>query len=191
MGLRDWCTWLEVKWGYVKVLIKSCGCQLVSKVNPNDMLGASMAKYNKTLPIEVIKVESHQLDDALTNLQTKYHTRLMKGVTKGMCVTRYNCHRARTSRLVSNSTRRRRCTPRCGCTFHVDVRMNDGVDNGTLIISIYYGPHSGHVPFSSCVPFASTSQCHKLLQRWPIWCWVSLTRVEHLTEPSDLTQARL
>ena len=132
---------------YVKALITSCGCQTVSKVDSIEGLGSSMAKYNKTLPIEVIKVETHQLDDALTDLQTKYHTRLRKGVKKGMRVTRYSCHRAGTSRLASNSTRRRRCTPRCGCTFHVDVRINDDVDIETLTISIY-GPHSGHVPCS-------------------------------------------
>mgnify|MGYP000556573871 CR=1 FL=1 len=66
---------------YVKALIRSCGCQMVSKVDPNEGLGSSMAKYNKIL------------------------------------------------------------------TFYVDVRMNDGVDNETLTISIY-GPHSGHVSCS-------------------------------------------
>ena len=39
------------------------------------------------------------------------------------------------------------CTPQCGCTFHVDVRMNDGVDNEILTISLY-GTPSGHVPCS-------------------------------------------
>ena len=71
---------------------------MVLKVDLNKGLESSMAKYYKTLPIEVIKVEvTHQLDDALMDLQTKYHTRLRKGVKKGMCVTRYSCHHVGTS----------------------------------------------------------------------------------------------
>ena len=84
---QDWVTHVRdygITSEYKKALISHCGCQLVSKVNPNNMLGASIAKYNKTLPIEVIKVESLKLDNALTDLQTKYHTCLRKGAKKGV-----------------------------------------------------------------------------------------------------------
>ena len=77
---------------------------MVSKVDWSKGLGSSMAKYNNTLPIEVLKVETLQLAFALTGLQTKYHTRLRKGFKKGMHVTRYSCDRVGTSRLASNST---------------------------------------------------------------------------------------
>ena len=65
---------------YVKALYKHCGCLSVSKATPTDMLGMCVVKYNKTTSIEVIKVESLKLDDALTEIQTKYHTRLRKQV---------------------------------------------------------------------------------------------------------------
>ena len=42
----------------VEALVEHCGCQLVSKATPNDMLGTCIIKYNKTSTIEVIKVET-------------------------------------------------------------------------------------------------------------------------------------
>ena len=132
---------------YVKAVVDRCGCQVVSRLTPSDMEGTSVVKYKKSRPIEVIKIEAHKLDDTLIDVQLRYHTRFRTGATRGACVTRYNCHRSGVANKKYPCTRRRKHSSRCGCTFHVNARRNDGVDHGTMTLSIY-GPHTGHVPGS-------------------------------------------
>ena len=59
-------------------------------------------------------------------------------------MSRYNCHHIGVPQRVHPCTHPRRGSSRCGCSFHIEVRRNDGFDHGTMTISIY-GPHSGHV----------------------------------------------
>ena len=132
---------------YVKAIIDQCRCQLIEKATPNDSLRRSINKYDKTKPTEVIEVEACKLDDTLAEVQIKYHTCLRKGVQKGKHVTRYDCHRQGVPRRVQGCTCRRKGSKRCGCNFHVDVRVNEGVKHETVSVSIH-GFHSGHVPGS-------------------------------------------
>ena len=131
---------------YVKALIDQCGCRIIQKVNSIDMLGKSVSKYDKTtMPTEVIEVEASKLDDTLAEIQIKYHTCLRRGVLKGKHATRYDCHRAGVPRRVVGCSRLRKGSKRSGCSFHLNVRVNEGDKHG--IVSIYvYGCHSGHVP---------------------------------------------
>ena len=132
---------------YVKAVVERCSCQVVSRLTPSDMEGTSVVKYKKSRPIEVIKIEAHKLDDTLIDVQLRYHTRFCTRAGRGARVTRYNCHQSGVANKKCPCTRRRKHSSRCGCTFHVNARRNDGVDHGTMTLSIY-GPHTGHVPGS-------------------------------------------
>ena len=127
---------------YVKALVDQCHCRLIQKATPNDMLGMGVSKYDKTtMPTEVIEVEASKLDDTLVEIQIKYHTCLQRGVPKGKCATRYDCHRIGVPRRVVGCSRLRKGSKRSGCSFHLNVRVNEGDKHG--IMSIYvYGCHS-------------------------------------------------
>ena len=81
---------------------------------------------------EMIEVEASKLDDTLANIQIKYHTCLRRAVPKGKHVTRYDCHRAGVPQRVVRCSPLRKGSKRSGCSFHLNIRVNEGINMGSL-----------------------------------------------------------
>ena len=94
---------------YVKACIDACGCQIIQKATPMDMVDFKIREYNKlTKPCEVYEVDESKIKDMISEIQIKHATFLRKGKRKGKYVIRYDCIHASDPRSNSQIVGNRR-----------------------------------------------------------------------------------
>ena len=79
--LREWRNWVidlrlkGISCSYVKACIDACGCQIIQKATPMDMVDFKIKEYNKhTKPCEVYEVNESKIKDMLSKIQIKHAT---------------------------------------------------------------------------------------------------------------------